>query len=133
MALIFSGSMVIMVCRPGIQSYNQYLLISDTDFKSRPQLGEIFGGIFISLMFPSSLAISASRVWGDTLKFSTNVSIPNGKKYGFMTPLFPSLAKRARYRMMDKRYHPRSTAERAESQYLRCVSGSNIFSDLELC
>src|SRR5271154_695955 len=50
-----------------------------------------------------------------------------------MTPRFPSLAKRARYRMIDMKYHAKRKGKRLTSQYLRCcVSGKNIFSDLEV-
>jgi hypothetical protein len=50
-----------------------------------------------------------------------------------MTPRFPSLAKRARYRMIDMKYHTKRKAERLASQYLKwCVSGKNILSDLEI-
>jgi hypothetical protein len=59
-ALIFSGSIVTIICLPGRRNYNQPSFQSSTNLKSRSQFSIHLGEELISFMFHSTLRVSGS-------------------------------------------------------------------------
>ena len=59
-ALIFSGSIVTIICRPGRRNYYQPPIQSGTNLKSRSQFSIGLGEELISFMFHSTLLVSGS-------------------------------------------------------------------------